>query len=135
MIIVVVLLVIASSDGMSTVFLEDPGEEPIKFVPIGTQAQLNCSVNDEYGILTWSIQISPDTVAETRAAVQLEFIQMMNGINMKAISVTKSILTINGSDINDGINVTCIAFEVDDPVFGENPESGTVQVRIYGTYV
>ena len=77
--------------------------------PIETQVQLRCSVVQEYGV-QWAISSSdgsPITTAESDSVVSLG----SRGISFKPLSVTaqESVLTINGTGVNNGTTVECVA--------------------------
>ena len=76
---------------------------------IGTQVQLRCSVVQEYGV-RWAITTSnglPITTAESDSIAILESM----GISVEPLSITaqKSVLTVNGTEGNNGTTVVCVA--------------------------
>ena len=77
--------------------------------PIGTQVLLRCSVVQEYGV-RWAITTSnalPITTAESDAVEVLRSL----GISVEPISITaqESVLTVNGTEGNNGSAVVCVA--------------------------
>ena len=77
--------------------------------PIGPQVQLNCSAVQGYGVrwLVTSSGGSPRSTAAVDAVTRLGSL----GISFKPLSITaqESVLTVNGTEGNNGTTVVCIA--------------------------
>ena len=95
--------------------------------PIGTQVQLRCSVVQEYGV-RWTITTSnglPITTAESDSVAILESM----GISVEPNSTTaqESVLTVNGTEGNNGTTARCIA-----SLLTMRCSSGEGQIIFYG---
>ena len=99
--------------------------------PIGTQVQLNCSVVQEYGV-RWLVTPSggsPRSTAAVNAVTRLGSL----GISFQPLSITaqESVLTVNGTEGNNGTTVECVAVLLST---GTDMEcsSGEVLIIFYG---
>ena len=91
---------------ISEVFTEQP--EPVQ-ASIGSQVQLRCSSIEEYG-LTWLIIFRNGSVMSSDPAFSLP----ASGMSVEPFSTTahESVLTVNGTEDNNGIKVQCVAMNV-----------------------
>ena len=109
------------------VFTEQPESVP---APIETQVHLRCSVVQEYGV-RWTITTSHGssiTTAELDSVASLGSL----GISVEPISTTaqESVLTVNGTEFNNGSIVVCIAALLTDTLM--RCSSGEAQMIFYG---
>ena len=90
---------------ISEVFTEQP--EPVQ-ASIGSQVQLRCSSIEEYG-LTWLIIFRNGSVMSSDTASL-----PASGMSVEPFSTTahESVLTVNGTEDNNGIKVLCVAMNV-----------------------
>ena len=99
-------------------------------VPSGPQVQLNCSVIQEYGV-RWLVTpsgCSALTSAESDAVASFG----SWGISFEPLSITaqESVLTVNGTEGNNGTTVECVAALLADSTM--RCSSGEVQMIFYG---
>ena len=112
---------------MYAVFTEQP--EPV-LAPIGTQAQLNCSVVQGYGV-RWLVTPSggsPISTADSDSVATLMSLGIM--AVPSSITVQESVLTVNGTEGNNGTTVLCIAVLLASTTMRCSSEE--VQVIFYG---
>ena len=98
--------------------------------PIGSQVQLKCSVIQEYGV-RWLVTPSggsPITTSESDSIVSLEFLGIM--AVPSSITAQESVLTVNGTEGNNGTTVLCIAVLLASTTMRCSSEE--VQVIFYG---
>ena len=72
--------------------------------PIGTQVQLRCSVNQNYSV-RWLVTIPGVGVI---SSAELETLESA-GIVPTSITTQRSVLTVNGTEDNNGTNIRCQA--------------------------
>ena len=101
--------------------------------PIGPRVQLRCTVVQEYGV-RWLITPSdgsPISTAESDSVVILRSL----GISVEPISLTaqESVLTVNGTEGNNGTTVVCVAALLTDSTM--RCPSEEVQIIFYGMNV
>ena len=93
---------------------------------IGTQVQLRCSVNQEYDVI-WSVtspgSSAPISSAEPGVLESLGFIPT-------SITTQEFVLTVNGTEDNNGTNIECLAVLITD--VSTRCSSEAVQVTFYG---
>ena len=106
------------------VFTEQP--EPV-LAPIGTQVQLRCSVVEDYGV-RWVVTLPGGGPIST---AELEVLRSQ-GIIVKPLSTTaeESVLTVNGTEGNNGTTIQCLAVLLTDITM--RCASEDVQVIFYG---
>ena len=93
--------------------------------PIGTQVQLRCSVNQEYSVV-WSVTRPGSGAASSLELGVLESI----GIIPTSITTQESVLTVNGTEDNNGTDIQCLAALLTAPIM--RCPSEAVQVIFYG---
>ena len=101
--------------------------------PIGKQVQLRCSVFQEYGV-RWTITTgggSPISTADTDSVASLGSLGIM--ALPSSITAQESVLTIDGTESNNGTTVVCIAALLTDTTMRCSSEE--VQVILYGMNV
>ena len=88
------------------VFTEQP--QPV-LAPIGTQVQLRCSVIQEYGV-RWTITPSGGSLITTAESDSVAILDSL-GLSVEPISLIaqESVLTVNGTEDNNGTIVVCVA--------------------------
>ena len=111
------------------VFIEQPNSSSM---PIGTQVNLRCSVEEKYGI-RWGITF-PDGSAPISTAEPGAFTALVSrGITPVPSSITaqEAMLIINGTQSNNGVTVECVAALLTDPATRSQSEAAIVV--FYGT--
>ena len=93
--------------------------------PIGTQVQLRCSVNQEYSVI-WIVTRPGSGVISSGESGVLESI----GIIPTSITTQESLLTVNGTEDNNGTDIECLADLLTAPIMRCLSEA--VQVIFYG---
>ena len=98
--------------------------------PIGTQVQLRCSAVQEYGV-RWLVTSSGGSTRSTAAVDAVTRLGSL-GISFKPLSITaqESVLTVNGTEGNNGTTVECVAVLLTDADI--ECSSGEVQMIFYG---
>ena len=98
--------------------------------PIGMQVQQRCSVFQEYGV-RWTITTSDGSLITTAEADSVEVLRSL-GITVEPISLTvqESVLTVNGTEGNNGTTVECVAVLLTDSTMRCSSEE--VQMIFYG---
>ena len=79
--------------------------------PIGTQVQLNCSAVQGYGV-RWLVTSSGGSPRSTAAVDAVTYTRLGSlGISFEPLSITaqESVLTVNGTEGNNGTTVACVA--------------------------
>ena len=94
--------------------------------PIGTQVQLRCSVVQEYSVIWTVTRPGSGAISSTEPGV-LEYL----GFIPTSITSQESVLTVNGTEDNNGTNIECLADLLTVP--GIRCPSEAVQVIFYGT--
>ena len=97
---------------------------------IGTQVQLRCSVFQEYGV-RWTITTSDGILITTAESDAVEVLRFL-GITVDPISITaqESVLTVNGTEGNNGTTLVCVAVLLTDTTMRCSSEE--VQMIFYG---
>ena len=97
---------------------------------IGTQVQLRCSVVQEYGV-RWTITTSDGTLITTAESDAVEVLRSL-GISVEPISLTaqESVLTVNGTEGNNGTTVVCVPVLLTDTTMRCSSEEA--QIIFYG---
>ena len=93
--------------------------------PIGTQAQLRCSVNQEYSVI-WSVTRPGRGAILSAESGVLEPL----GFIPTSITTQESVLAVNGTEDNNGTDIRCLADLLTAP--GNRFPSEAVQVIFYG---
>ena len=99
--------------------------------PIGAHVQLRCTVIQEHGV-RWTITTSDDLVITTAESDSVEVFRSL-GISVEPISLTaqESVLTVNGTEGNNGTTVECVAVLLTDTTMRCSSEEA--QIIFYGT--
>ena len=95
-------------------------------VPIGTQVQLNCSVVQEYTVI-WLVTRPGNGAISSLELGVLESVEIIP----TSITTQESVLTVNGTENNNGTDIQCLAALLTDPSM--RCPSEAVQVIFYGT--
>ena len=106
----------------TTVFTEQP--EPV-LAPIGTQVQLRCSVVQGYGV-RWVVTRPSGGPISSLELATLESI----GFIPTSTSAQESVLTVNGTENNNGTTIQCLAVLLTDGSM--RCPSEDLQVTFYG---
>ena len=94
--------------------------------PIGTQVQLRCSVVQEYSVMIWIVTRPGGAAISSLEPGVLESI----GFIPTSITTQESVLTVNGTENNNGTNIRCQAVLLTDYLM--RCASEDVQVIFYG---
>ena len=95
--------------------------------PIGTQAQLRCSVVQEYGV-RWIVTLSGGGKISSLEAETLQSIGIM--VVPTSITTQESVLTVNGTERINGTTIQCQAALLTDTTMRCSSEN--VQLIFYG---
>ena len=99
--------------------------------PIGPQVQLNCSAVQGYGV-RWVV--TPSDGGSTRSTASVDAVTRLGslGISFQPLSITaqESVLTVNGTESNNGTTVVCVAVLSTDAEI--DCSSGEVLMIFYG---
>jgi hypothetical protein len=98
-----------------SVFTDEPARELVKEF-LGAEAELDCSVSPSY-LVGWEINFPGGKDSVRTLNLSLEVIEQLEGrgIMVQNTSSVDSMLTINGTEGNNGTVVQCIAANEDTP--------------------